>query len=64
MTDQATTAGAITACPECDAQVTFTRRPLNAEIAVCPGCAAELEVTSTNPLRLELAPEVEEDWGE
>ena len=64
MTNPTTTPAATTACPECDAEVTFARRPLNAEIAVCPGCAAELEVMSTNPLRLELAPEVEEDWGE
>lgn len=56
---------AITAtCPECEATVPFDRAPLNAEIARCPDCAAELEVISTDPLTLELAPEVEEDWGE
>lgn len=51
-------------CPECDATVTFERAPLNGEIARCTDCSAELEVVSTNPLTLELAPEVEEDWGE
>ncbi|PJF22822.1 MAG: lysine biosynthesis protein LysW, partial [Phototrophicales bacterium] len=29
-----------------------------------PDCGAELEIISLNPLQLELAPEVEEDWGE
>ncbi|MFG0315314.1 MAG: lysine biosynthesis protein LysW [Phycisphaerales bacterium] len=51
-------------CPECDATVNFDRAPLNGEIARCTDCSAELEVVSTDPLTLELAPEVEEDWGE
>ena len=38
--------------------------PLNGEIARCTECGAELEVTNADPIRLELAPEVEEDWGE
>jgi len=59
-----TTAVATASCPECDGDVTFTRKPLRAEVVVCAGCAAELEVTACDPLTLELAPEVEEDWGE
>ena len=51
-------------CPECDAPVDFDRSPLNGEIANCTDCTAELEVTCTDPIVLELAPEVEEDWGE
>ncbi len=51
-------------CPECDAPVPFVRRPLQGEVARCPGCTAELEVTNLAPLTLELAPEVQEDWGE
>ncbi len=51
-------------CPECDAEIRFARPPLNGEIAHCSACSAELEVTCTQPIRLELAPEVEEDWGE
>ncbi|NNC14527.1 lysine biosynthesis protein LysW [Corallococcus exiguus] len=34
------------------------------EVLSCGGCSAELEVVGVNPLRLEEAPEVEEDWGE
>lgn len=51
-------------CPECDAEVTFARRPLCGEVTRCGDCSAELEVTNASPLRLELAPEVQEDWGE
>ncbi len=51
-------------CPECAATVAPNRRVLAGEVLRCPGCAADLEVTSANPLQLALAPEVEEDWGE
>lgn len=51
-------------CPECDATVTLDDEPLVGEIIECADCGVELEVTSTAPLTLELAPEVEEDWGE
>lgn len=51
-------------CPECDAAVGFSRSPLKGEVARCTGCNAELEVTAIAPLTLELAPPVEEDWGE
>ena len=52
------------ACPECDAFVAFERAPLCGEIAHCSDCSAELEVIEIAPIMLELAPEVEEDWGE
>jgi alpha-aminoadipate carrier protein LysW len=34
------------------------------EIIVCPDCGVELEVLSLDPVTVEMAPEVEEDWGE
>ncbi len=52
------------ACPECEGEVSFARRPINGEVCRCGDCSAELEVTRLEPLRLELAPEVQEDWGE
>lgn len=58
------TAAATTECPECGAQIAFQRPPLAGEVRACPGCAAEFEVVALNPIRVELAPEVEEDWGE
>ena len=51
-------------CPECNATVSFSDEPMNGEIIECPECGMELEVIGVDPLTLELAPEVEEDWGE
>lgn len=51
-------------CPSCDAPVPIQENLMENEILPCPECGAELEVTSLKPLVLELAPEVEEDWGE
>lgn len=53
-----------TECPECAAAVPLRRAPLRGEVVRCPSCAAELEVTDTDPITVALAPEVEEDWGE
>lgn len=51
-------------CPECAAELDLAPDLEVAEIVVCPDCGVELEVISLSPLKLELAPEVEEDWGE
>ena len=51
-------------CIECAADIPFGSDILLGEIAQCPDCGIELEVASTNPLTLALAPEIEEDWGE
>ena len=51
-------------CPECGADVEVGANVMKSEIVPCADCGAELEVTSVKPLKLELAPEVEEDWGE
>ncbi len=59
-----TAATAQSCCPECDGSVAFQRTPVRGEVVRCPDCSAELEVTGIAPVTLELAPEVEEDWGE
>ncbi len=51
-------------CPECVAEIPLMGDLLKGEILTCPDCGAELEVTGLNPFELELAPQVEEDWGE
>lgn len=51
-------------CPECAGQVPFGGDVVVGEIAQCPDCGVELEVLSVDPLEVDLAPEVEEDWGE
>lgn len=51
------------ACPECagtiEASLQFT-----GEIIDCSDCGVELEVTALAPVTVEVAPDVEEDWGE
>jgi len=34
------------------------------ELMVCSDCGTELEIVSLNPPAVDLAPSVEEDWGE
>ncbi len=50
-------------CPECEGTLTL-RDPIEGEIVPCAYCGVDLEVVSTEPLSVDLAPEVEEDWGE
>lgn len=51
-------------CPECAATVEIPDNAIVGEIVDCEECGVELEVTSTSPLTIDVAPEVEEDWGE
>ena len=51
-------------CPECDADVEMPADVMENELVSCSECGAELEVMGLNPIELELAPEIEEDWGE
>jgi alpha-aminoadipate carrier protein LysW len=50
-------------CPECAADIEVTQAIVG-EIIQCDDCSAELEVLSTSPIALALAPTEEEDWGE
>ncbi len=51
-------------CPECSADVSVDDTPQVNEILQCAECGSELEVVSTAPVGLAVAPDVEEDWGE
>lgn len=53
-----------TTCPECGAEVEAGDNVISGEVIPCPDCGVELEVTRTDPLTVELAPKVQEDWGE
>ncbi len=55
---------AVATCPECAGEVPFEGDVLLHEIVQCPDCGVELEVVGLDPITLDLAPEVEEDWGE
>ncbi len=53
-----------TTCPECDADIAIAAGTMENELLACPDCGVELEIISLDPLEIDLAPEVEEDWGE
>lgn len=55
---------ALPTCPTCDAVVSVPADVVANELISCPDCGSDLEVVSLNPLTLDLAPDVEEDWGE
>lgn len=51
-------------CVECGADIELAEDVEVGEIVDCPVCGSELEVVEVDPAVLELAPELEEDWGE
>jgi alpha-aminoadipate carrier protein LysW len=51
-------------CPVCDADVNVAADAMVGELLTCSDCGIELEVTVLEPLTVEEAPEVQEDWGE
>jgi alpha-aminoadipate carrier protein LysW len=51
-------------CVECGAEVSLHDNLEAGEIVDCATCGAELEVLATDPVELDSAPELEEDWGE
>ncbi len=53
-----------TTCPECEAGIQVQDDAVIGEIVPCQECGAEFEVASLDPLDLQPAPEIEEDWGE
>jgi alpha-aminoadipate carrier protein LysW len=51
-------------CPECEGTLSLGSDVQSGEIVVCSDCGVDLEVISTAPLELALAPQEAEDWGE
>ena len=51
-------------CPECGGMIQVAADAMLGEVVECFDCSAELEIISLSPLSVELAPEIEEDWGE
>ena len=51
-------------CPICEASLEIKDDTVVGELMICDDCGTELEVTGTDPVKIEEAPEVEEDWGE
>ena len=51
-------------CVVCEGKVVVPESVLVGEILTCPDCGSDLEVTSLDPLKVEEAPEIQDDWGE
>ena len=51
-------------CTECEAEIDLSSDSELGEIVVCPDCGIDLEITGLSPLKVELAPMEQEDWGE
>jgi alpha-aminoadipate carrier protein LysW len=51
-------------CPICGARVETDSTVVTGELIECVDCGSELEVTGTDPVELQEAPEAEEDWGQ
>jgi alpha-aminoadipate carrier protein LysW len=51
-------------CPVCGAEVKLDADAEVGEIVECEDCGGELELTSLEPVKLQEAPDEEEDWGE
>lgn len=51
-------------CTVCDATINLPEDCREGELVVCGDCGTELEVTSLDPVTIEEAPQVQEDWGE
>lgn len=53
-----------TTCPICEANIGIPADAMQNELISCADCGSELEIISLSPLTLDVAPDVEEDWGE
>ena len=56
--------GVMMKCIECGTDIVFPEDVMENELIDCDACGIELEVISIDPLKLDLAPEEQEDWGE
>lgn len=51
-------------CLECQAEINLDEDLQKGEVVTCPDCSTDFEVISTVPIKIKLAPAVEEDWGQ
>ncbi len=51
-------------CPVCGANISVADDVVKGELLECDDCGTELEVKNIDPLKIEEAPEAEEDWGQ
>lgn len=51
-------------CPTCAGSLEIGEGTETGELVTCKDCGSNLEVTGMSPVKVQPAPEVEEDWGE
>ncbi|EFC91650.1 MULTISPECIES: lysine biosynthesis protein LysW [Dethiosulfovibrio] len=51
-------------CVVCEGSVALPDDAMIGELLICDDCGTELELVSLDPLKVEEAPEIQEDWGE
>lgn len=51
-------------CVVCEGSVVLPDDAMIGELLICDDCGTELELVSLDPLKVEEAPEIQEDWGE
>ena len=51
-------------CTVCEEQVSLPNDCCEGELLGCGDCGTELEVSALDPITVEEAPQVQEDWGE
>lgn len=51
-------------CLECGGDITLHEDVEIGEIIDCTTCGIEIEIIETDPIVIDHAPELEEDWGE
>ena len=56
--------GLVANCLDCEAPVELPDDCVIGEVVPCGDCGCEMEVALLEPVTLEPAPEIEEDWGE
>lgn len=51
-------------CVVCEASVNLPDDCREGELVICGDCGTELELICMDPITVEEAPQVQEDWGE
>ncbi len=51
-------------CPDCEGNIVLDSSTEKGEVVTCKDCSVQLEVVSLQPLKVNPAPKLDEDWGE
>lgn len=54
----------MTICPICVVQLKLLPDSIIGELLECQDCGTELFITGVDPITVEIAPPVDEDWGQ